>query len=57
MRITFEHGDLCVRLTTDVSSIVQISDSKNCIVLGNDEIELVRDILNTIIEITGGDNK
>lgn len=61
MKVTFEHGKLHVFCVTDglISNhvMVDITDDAGCVRLCDDSIELLRDILNTILEITGGDNK
>lgn len=61
MRITFEHGNLHVLCLTDglISNrvVVEIMHDAGMVRLRDDSVELLRDILNTILEITGGDNK
>jgi hypothetical protein len=51
MKTTFQHGPLEVKLDTALPVPVLIHKEANSVRLTADEVELVRDILNTIIEI------
>lgn len=55
MKVTFEHSDLSVRLTTDALISTQISKDNGCVYINSNELELLRDILNTILNIIGDD--